>query len=161
MFYLFDCKFVDQFFFRRQLFFLKVLCARAPDRRQVRNLTRPAFYFSFWRTVNLEKESRNDHIIRSSPSQMFCKIDVFKNFAKFTRKHLCWCLVFIKVLGWKKSQNLRKNASARVSFLIKFVGRRHIINIKWLINLTFFIAALIIKSTRFALFTEFGLNLNP
>ena len=31
---------------------------------------------------------------RSSHSQMFYRINVLNNFAKFTRKHLCWSLVF-------------------------------------------------------------------
>ena len=36
---------------------------------------------------------------RSSHSQMFLKIDVLRNFASFTRKHLCWSLFFNKVAG--------------------------------------------------------------
>ena len=35
--------------------------------------------------------------IRSSRSQMLFKIGVFKNFANFTGKHLCWSL-FLKKL---------------------------------------------------------------
>ena len=34
------------------------------------------------------------HIIRSSPSQMFCKIGVLKDFAKFAIKLPCDSLVF-------------------------------------------------------------------
>ena len=34
---------------------------------------------------------------RSSRSQMFLKIDVLRNFASFTRKHLCWSLFLIKL----------------------------------------------------------------
>ena len=34
---------------------------------------------------------------RSSRSQMFFKIGVVKNFAMFTRKHLCWSLFLIKM----------------------------------------------------------------
>ena len=34
---------------------------------------------------------------RSSRSQMFFKIDVLKNFANFTGKHLCWSLFLIKL----------------------------------------------------------------
>ena len=34
---------------------------------------------------------------RSSHSQMFLKIDVLRNFASFTRKHLCWSLFLIKL----------------------------------------------------------------
>ena len=36
---------------------------------------------------------------RSSRSQMFFKIGVFKNFANFTGRHLCWCLFLIKLLA--------------------------------------------------------------
>ena len=34
---------------------------------------------------------------RSSRSQMFLKIDVLRNFASFTRKHLCWSLFLTKL----------------------------------------------------------------
>ena len=36
-------------------------------------------------------------IIRSSPSQMFFKIDILKNFAILARKHLCWSFLLIKL----------------------------------------------------------------
>ena len=36
---------------------------------------------------------------RSSRPEVFCKKDVFKNFTKFTGKHLCQILVFNKVTG--------------------------------------------------------------
>ena len=35
--------------------------------------------------------------LKSSPSQMFFKIGVLKNFTIFTGKHLCWSLVLIKL----------------------------------------------------------------
>ena len=35
--------------------------------------------------------------LRSSPSQMFLKIGVLKNFAIFTGKHLCWGLFLLKL----------------------------------------------------------------
>ena len=38
---------------------------------------------------------------RSSRSQMFFKIDVLKNFAIFTGKHLCWSLFLIKLQAFK------------------------------------------------------------
>ena len=31
--------------------------------------------------------------LRGSRSQMFFEIDAFKNFAKFTGKHMCWSLL--------------------------------------------------------------------
>ena len=36
-------------------------------------------------------------INRSSRPEVFCKIDVLKNFAKFTGKHMCPSLFFNKV----------------------------------------------------------------
>ena len=41
----------------------------------------------------------NNVIIRSNSPEVFCKKGVPKNFAKFTRKHLYWSLVFDKVAG--------------------------------------------------------------
>ena len=40
------------------------------------------------------------YIYRSSRSEMFYKIDVLKNFAKFTRRLICRSLFFNKVTGW-------------------------------------------------------------
>ena len=39
--------------------------------------------------------------IRNSRSQMFFKIGVYKNFAIFTGKHLCWGLFLIKLQAWR------------------------------------------------------------
>ena len=44
------------------------------------------FYLFFW-------ECRSNH------AELFCKKGVFKNFAKFTEKNLCWSLFFNKALG--------------------------------------------------------------
>ena len=41
----------------------------------------------------------NNVIFRSNSPEVFCKKGVPKNFAKFTRKHLYWSLVFDKVAG--------------------------------------------------------------
>ena len=39
-------------------------------------------------------------LIRKQPLEVFCrKIDVLRNFLKFTGKHLCWSLFFNKVAG--------------------------------------------------------------
>ena len=73
---------------------------------------------------------------------MFCKINVFKNFAKFTGKHLCQSIAFNEVASWKDSQNLQENTCAGVSFLKKAAGWKHNISIKLLIHLHFFIASL-------------------
>ena len=42
---------------------------------------------------------------RSSPSQVFFKINVLKNFANFTGKHYCWSLFFIKLQAWRRLQH--------------------------------------------------------
>ena len=39
-------------------------------------------------------------LFRSSFLEVFCKKGVFRNFAKFTGKHLCQSLFFNKVAGW-------------------------------------------------------------
>ena len=39
----------------------------------------------------------------SSCSQMFFKIGLFKNFANFTGKHLCWSLFLIKLQAFRSS----------------------------------------------------------
>ena len=39
--------------------------------------------------------------VRSSPSHMFFKIGVLKNFANFTGKHLCWSLFLIELQVWR------------------------------------------------------------
>ena len=39
---------------------------------------------------------------RSSHSQMFFKIDIFKNLKNFTGKHQCWSLFLIKLQAWRR-----------------------------------------------------------
>ena len=57
-------------------------------------------YFLFWWT-NHTKESSNDLSIRSSPSQIFCKISVPGNFGKVTGKHTCHGLTLNKMYAEK------------------------------------------------------------
>ena len=90
-----------------------------------------SFYFPFWGTINILWESIKDHIIRKSPSKLFCKLIGFKNFTKFTRKHLYQSLIFNKVADF-----------------------RHNMNITLLIHLYFFIVQLTTKSKVFARFTQ-------
>ena len=40
---------------------------------------------------------------QKQPPEVFCKKRYFRNFAKFTGKHLCHCLFFNKVAGKKKT----------------------------------------------------------
>ena len=57
---------------------------------------------------------------RSSCSKVFCKKGVFKNFANFTRKHLCQRLFFNKVAGLRPATLLKTDLSHRC-FPVKFV----------------------------------------
>ena len=61
----------------------------------------------------------------------------YDNFSKFTRKLLCWSLIFNEVACWKNSENLIENTYARV-FFHRVADWRYNINIKSLIHLHFF-----------------------
>ena len=50
---------------------------------------------------------------------MFFQIDVLKNFANFTRKQLCWSLLFNKVAGLRLATSLKKRLKHRC-FPVKF-----------------------------------------
>ena len=52
-------------------------------------------------------------IFKGSLSQMFLKISVLKNFAKFTEKHLHWSNFFNKVAGLRSSTLLKKKLQHR------------------------------------------------
>ena len=43
-----------------------------------------------------------ESLLRSSRPEVFCKKVVLRNFAKFTGKHLCQSLFFIKVAGFRQ-----------------------------------------------------------
>ena len=47
-------------------------------------------------------------IYRSSCPKVFCKTGNIRNFAKFTRKHLCESLFFNKVAGLRPATLLKK-----------------------------------------------------
>ena len=53
---------------------------------------------------------------RSSRSQMFFQIDVFKNFTNFTEKHRCWSLFLIKL----QTCNFIKNRLQHRCFSVTF-----------------------------------------
>ena len=55
---------------------------------------------------------------------MLCKINVLKNFVKFTGEHLCQSLVPNKGAGWNVSQNSQTNTCAGVPLLIKFQAKK-------------------------------------
>ena len=69
--------------------------------KRIRNINKTHRHFqeTFIFNILLFSTSVNNriykvHIIRSSPSQMFCKIGVLKDFAKFAIKLPCDSLVF-------------------------------------------------------------------
>ena len=58
--------------------------------------------------MNLLEE--DDDIVRSSRSQMFLKIGVFKNFTIFTGTQLCWSLFLIKLLGFRPATLFKRDS---------------------------------------------------
>ena len=57
---------------------------------------------------------------RSSLPEVFCKKDVLRNFAKFTRKHLCQSVFFNKVAGLSRATLLKRRLWRRC-FPLNFV----------------------------------------
>ena len=47
---------------------------------------------------------------RSSRPEVFCKKGLLRNFAKFTRKHLCHSLFFNKVAGLRPATLLKRDS---------------------------------------------------
>ena len=73
---------------------------------------------------------------RSSLSQMSFKIEVFKNFAIFTRKHLCWSLFVTKLSAYKPATNLLKrdsNTSIFLLILLNFKNSLFVEHFWWLL----------------------------
>ena len=50
----------------------------------------------------------------SSRPQMFFKIEVLKNFANFTGKHLCWSLFLIKFQALSPATLLKRDSNTGV-----------------------------------------------
>ena len=48
---------------------------------------------------------------RSSSCQIFFKIEVFKNFAMLTGKHLCWSVFKINLLAYKPANLFKRDSS--------------------------------------------------
>ena len=86
--------------------------------------------------------------VRSSRPEVFCKKGVLRNFAKFTRKHLCQSLLFDKVTGLRLETLLKKRLSHRnfEEFLRTPFLTEHL---RWL--LLFFLSVSLILSIRFTL----------
>ena len=68
---------------------------------------------------NSDQSSKIDDT-RSSRPELFCKKSVFRNFAKFTGKHLCPSLFFNKVAGLRPATLLKKRLWHRC-FPVNFV----------------------------------------
>ena len=57
--------------------------------------------------------------VRSSLPEVFCKNVVLRSITKFTGKHLCQSLFFIKVEGLRRAALLKKGSCFLVDF-VKF-----------------------------------------
>ena len=53
-------------------------------------------------------------IFRSSRSRIFFKLDVLKNFASLTGKHLCWSLILIKLQALRPATLLKTDSNTSV-----------------------------------------------
>ena len=77
---------------------------------------------------NIKKQKYGKH--RRSRQEVFCKKGVLRNFANFTRKHLCQSLFFNKVAGlskaWTRYSNAKliKNISNLLVTLLRFCFRK-------------------------------------
>ena len=72
----------------------------------------------------------------SIPSQMFYKISILKNFAKFTGKHKCWSPFSIKLQAFKSPTLYERYATAAYlgnlqNSLEKFFYRTHLDDCFW------------------------------
>ena len=78
--------------------------------------------FVVWCPVKFIKHSNHEIFrkYRSSRPKVFCKKGCLRNFAKFTRKHLCQSLFFNKVAGLMPATLLKKRVWHRY-FLVNFV----------------------------------------
>ena len=73
---------------------------------------------------------------RSSHWQMFFKICLLKNFARFTGKHVCWNLFLIKLQASKAVTLLKRILQYRCLLvnIAKFLGRAYFIeHLRWLL----------------------------
>ena len=87
---------------------------------------------------------------KGSRSEVFCKIGVLRNFAKFTRKHLCQSLLFNKVAGLLRWLLLFKQG---LYFLLSESLAVNCLNSQWHLSL-------VITSSKFSIFDRhFGIIL--
>ena len=69
---------------------------------------KPASLFHTSYLIGYSRKILKTSTHRSSHPEIFCKKGVLKNFAKFTGKHLCQCLVFNTVAGLRPATSLKK-----------------------------------------------------
>ena len=75
-------------------------------------------------------------ILKNSWLLMFFKISVFKNFAIFTEKHLCWSLFSMKLQAWILATFLKRDSNAGVYLvsIVKFLRKALLIeHLMWLL----------------------------
>ena len=77
--------------------------------------------------------------VRSSCLQMFFRIGVFKTFAIFTGKHLCWSLFWIKLHAFRPATLLKTDSNAGAFLWIRrnFQEQFILIEHHWWLLLTF------------------------
>ena len=51
---------------------------------------------------------KDNYVVTTAPSEVFCQKGVLRNFAKFTGKHLCQSLFFNKVADLRPATLLKK-----------------------------------------------------
>ena len=68
-------------------------------------------------------KSRSD---RSSRPEVFCKNGVLRNFAKFTRKHLCQSLFFNKIAGLRPAILLKRDSGTGVFLWVLWNFEEHL-----------------------------------
>ena len=67
-----------------------------------------------WPFFNIMHDKVNKHAInQKQPPEVFYKKGIFKNFTKFTRKHLCQSLFFNKAADFRTATLLKKRLSDR------------------------------------------------
>ena len=67
-----------------------------------------------WPFFNIMHDKVNKHAInQKQPPEVFYKKGIFKNFTKFTRKHLCQSLFFNKAADFRTATFLKKRLSDR------------------------------------------------
>ena len=122
---------------------------------------------------NRAKERLNiwvpEHWYRSIHSQIFLKIGVFKTFALFTGKYLCWSLSSVKLQAWKPETVLKRDSNTynsdkqfvlnKRSHLLKHLCDSSVIHLKSLWQCQVFLHILSKKTVETSINTWFLLQI--